>query len=91
MTDEQQEQEISDLVTTLIKALVDSPDEVLINTVKGRHNIIFEVEVPTKEIGLVLGKEGQNISAVRTILNARCKKARIKYQIDVLTDGNPRK
>ena len=73
------------LVETLAKALVDHEEDVDITEISGSYHTIYEIRVHDDDVGLILGRSGSNINALRTIVTAACKKAAIKYTIHVVT------
>jgi len=56
------------LVETIVKRLVDHPDEVAINVVEGDKSTILELRVNQSDIGKVIGKSGRTVTAIRTLL-----------------------
>ena len=78
------------LIETVVKMLVDKPDEVNVEAVESDKTIIYELTVGDGDYGKVIGKKGRNVSALRTILfaiNAKegGKRARLEV-IDVNED-----
>ena len=78
------------LIETVVKKLVDKPDEVNVEAVESDQTIIYELTVGDADYGKVIGKKGRNVSALRTILfaiNAKegGKRARLEV-IDVNED-----
>ena len=78
------------LIETVVKKLVDKPDEVNVEAVESDQTIIYELTVGDDDYGKVIGKKGRNVSALRTILfaiNAKegGKRARLEV-IDVNED-----
>ena len=78
------------LIVTVVKMLVDKPDEVNVEAVESDQTIIYELTVGDGDYGKVIGKKGRNVSALRTILfaiNAKegGKRARLEV-IDVNED-----
>ena len=78
------------LIETVVKMLVDKPDEVNVEAVESDQTIIYELTVGDGDYGKVIGKIGRNVSALRTILfaiNAKegGKRARLEV-IDVNED-----
>ena len=78
------------LIETVVKKLVDKPDEVNVKAVESDQTIIYELTVGDGDYGKVIGKKGRNVSALRTILfaiNAKegGKRARLEV-IDVNED-----
>ena len=78
------------LIETVVKMLVDKPDEVNVEAVESDQTIIYELTVGDGDYGKVIGKKCRNVSALRTILfaiNAKegGKRARLEV-IDVNED-----
>ena len=61
---------MKELLTEMIKAMVDKPDEVDVKTVESEQSLIYELTVGDGDFGKVIGKRGRNISAIRTLLFA---------------------
>ena len=66
---------MKEMLETVIKIIVDSPDEVKIDIVETDNTNIYELHVADGEVGMVIGKHGKNISAIRTLLSAATAKA----------------
>ena len=60
------------LTETLIKELVNDPEEVSVKEFESddENNIIIEVLVSERELGKIIGKNGKTISAIKTIVQA---------------------
>ena len=58
------------LIETVVKKLVDKPDEVNVEAVESDQTIIYELTVGDGDYGKVIGKKGRNVSALSTILFA---------------------
>ncbi|NIM07361.1 MAG: KH domain-containing protein [Armatimonadetes bacterium] len=67
---------MQELIEMIVKALVDSPDEVRIKKVEGERSIIFEVRVPQEDLGKVIGKQGRIANSIRTLVRAAGTKQR---------------
>ena len=65
----------------LMKHIVDKPDEVQITEKEGEQTIIYQVRVGQGDMGKVLGKHGQNVDAIRTLISAASAKAGKKRAI----------
>ncbi len=61
---------MQEFIESVVKLLVDKPDEVNVEAVESDQTIIFELTVGDGDYGKVIGKRGRNISAIRTILFA---------------------
>ena len=66
---------MKEMLETVIKIIVDSPDKVKIDIVETENANIYELHVAEGEVGMVIGKHGKNISAIRTLLSAATAKA----------------
>jgi predicted RNA-binding protein YlqC (UPF0109 family) len=76
--------ELKDLVTYIIKALVDNQDKVQVNEIAGDKSIIFELRVGEGDLGKVIGKEGRTARAVRTIITAAAMKMGKRTVLEIL-------
>ncbi|HZL83042.1 KH domain-containing protein [Candidatus Cryosericum hinesii] len=76
------------LVETIVKALVDSPEEVVINEIAGEQAVVYEIKVGQKDTGKVIGKQGHTAQAIRTIIRAASAKTgkSATVQIDSMND-----
>ena len=59
-----------DFIEKTIKLLVDKPDEVKIEIVESEERLTYELTVGEGDYGMVIGKKGRNISALRTLIFA---------------------
>ncbi len=91
MTLEKMEEGMQEFIDTVVKQLVDKPDEVNVSAVEGEQQIIFELTVGDGDFGKVIGKKGRNISALRTLLFAiNAKNGGKRARLDVI-DKNEKK
>ena len=75
---------MKDLISDIVKALVDQPDQVSVNEVEGGHTVVLELSVAKSDMGKVIGKQGRNAQAIRTILNAASGKARKRFVLEIV-------
>jgi predicted RNA-binding protein YlqC (UPF0109 family) len=75
---------MKDLITDIVQALVDHPEEVSVNEVGGSHTTVLEVRVAKTDIGKVIGKQGRTAQAIRTVLNAAAGKTRQRYVLEII-------
>ena len=61
---------MKDVLETMIKTLVENTEEVSINQVEKEKLTIFEVKVSKEDMGRVIGKDGRNAKAIRTIIRS---------------------
>ena len=75
---------MKDLITEIVQALVDHPEEVSVNEVEGSHTTVLEVRVAKADMGKIIGKQGRTAQAVRTILNAAAGKTQQRYILEIV-------
>ena len=73
------------LVETIVKSLVDTPEEVVIGETAGESIVILEISVAPDDIGKVIGKEGRIANAIRTVVKAAAAKLDKKVTVEILT------
>ncbi len=61
---------MKEFLAYLVKALVDHPGSVRIASLEGEHTAIFELRCEKEDVGKIIGKRGNTISALRTLLSA---------------------
>jgi hypothetical protein len=76
--------EMKGLVESMARALVDSPEEVVVNEVEGERTTVFELRVATSDLGKVIGKQGKTARAMRTILGAAGTKIGKRCVLEIL-------
>ena len=69
------------MLETIVKAIVDKSDEVSITVTETENTQIYELRVGDGDVGMVIGKHGKNVSAIRTLLSAATAKAGGKRSI----------
>jgi len=68
------EVELKNLLEYLAKALVDSPDEVRVESTETETTVVLELNVAREDIGKVIGKQGRIARALRTVVKASAVK-----------------
>ena len=74
-----------ELVELMVRALVDSPDDVQINEVAGESIVVYEISVREDDLGKVIGKGGRIANAMRTIIKAAGTKLEKKATVEILS------
>jgi len=75
---------MKELVEVIAKALVDSPDEVVVTeTVEGK-NVKVELHVAANDMGKVIGKQGRIAKAIRTVVKAASLGDKTKVDVDII-------
>ena len=71
------------LVEYLVKSLADQPDQVTLAEHETDDSILLELRISPDDIGKIIGKNGNTINAIRTVLQAAAssQKKRIKLEV----------
>jgi len=72
------------LLTFMAQAMVDYPDKVKVSEVNGGQTSILELYVAREDIGKVVGKEGKNARALRTIVSAAASRRHKRTIIEII-------
>jgi len=75
---------MKDLISSIVKALVDQPERVVVTEIEGDYTNVLELSVAKSDMGMVIGKQGRNALALRTILNAASAKTRRRYILEIV-------
>lgn len=75
---------IKEIIETIARALVDEPSEVFVTEIGGEHTSIMELRVNKADLGKIIGKQGRNADALRTILGAVSVKAKKRIMLEIL-------
>jgi predicted RNA-binding protein YlqC (UPF0109 family) len=59
-----------ELLEVMARSLVDSPEVVSVNELKGEQTTILELKVAQEDMGKIIGKQGRIANAIRTIIKA---------------------
>ena len=78
---------MKELVEIIVKALVDSPEAVVIKETQGESVVILEIKVGTEDVGKIIGKEGRIANAIRTVVKAAATKQRKKVTVEIVTNS----
>ncbi|HEV2339275.1 MAG TPA: KH domain-containing protein [Patescibacteria group bacterium] len=68
---------------TIIKSIVDSPDDVAIEETDENGFVVFAVHVAKEDMGKVIGKEGKVIRAIRNIMKIPAMKEQKRIHISL--------
>jgi hypothetical protein len=73
---------VKELLTVVIKGLVDTPDEVSIKEKNNDKSICYEVKVAKSDMGKVIGKQGKMAKSIRTVMKAVAVKEHKKVTVE---------
>ncbi len=75
---------MKELIEYIAKLLVDNPEEVMVTEIEGEQTSVIELRVAKEDLGKVIGKQGRNVSAIRTILGAASAKMKKRSVLEIL-------
>jgi len=75
---------LKELLETMIRALVDIPEDVKISEISGEQTTVFELVVAKEDLGKVIGKQGKTAKALRTILTGASTKLRKRSVLEIV-------
>ena len=75
---------MKDLISYIAKSLVDEPDRVSVTEIEGSHTNVLELSVAKRDIGKIIGKQGRNAQALRTILSAASGKSGKRHILEIV-------
>ena len=81
-----EEVKITEIVSMLIKALVDEPDKVEVTETKGEKTTIYEARVAKNDMGKVIGRNGRTIESLRVIVSACGAKRKQRCSFQIIDD-----
>ena len=75
---------MKELIEFMAKALVDNPEQVVVQEIEGEQSSVIELRVAREDLGKVIGKQGRTARAMRTILSAASTKLRKRAVLDII-------
>ncbi|WP_263417448.1 KH domain-containing protein [Terriglobus albidus] len=74
------------LVLEIARALVDKPDEVVVDTLEDDGATVLQLRVAVGDVGKVIGKQGRTARSLRTILGAASMKLQHRFALDIVEE-----
>lgn len=68
----------------VVKGLVQHPEEVSVTPVERGGQTIYELRLNPSDAGRVIGKQGQTINAIRTLLQAGSAKQGLRCTMELI-------
>ena len=75
---------MQDLIEYIALSLVDDPLQVRVSQYLRGTNVEIRLQVAKEDMGKIIGKQGRNAQAIRTILSAASGKARKRYVLEIV-------
>ena len=78
---------MKEFIEYIVKQLVDKPEKVIVEeTAPNEKTVELKVKVDSSDIGKVIGKQGKNINAIRTLVSAVKAKGKHRTMLELVED-----
>ena len=72
------------LIQSIVKPLVDFPEDIEINKREEEHKIVYHLTVNEKDVGKVIGKNGRIAKAIRTLVYSANSEEKKRIYLDIM-------
>ncbi len=79
-----------EMVEYIVNQIVDNPEEVKVQEIKGEKVILLEISVAKEDMGKVIGKGGRIATALRTVVGAAAAKLKKRAVVEILEEWTSR-
>jgi len=70
----------------VVKGLVQRPEAVTIKPVERPGATVYELRLAEEDVGKVIGRQGQTINAIRSLLQAGSAKRGLRCSLEIVED-----
>ncbi len=74
---------LEELIVSLVKPLVDHPDDVQVFKEENPERIMFRLSVNREDTGKIIGKKGRTARAIRSVIFAAGAQSSKKVQLEI--------
>ncbi len=76
---------MKDLIEYIAKSLVEKPDEIVISEeVAEDGSVLVKLAAAQEDMGRIIGKQGRNAKAMRTLLNAKATRENRRASLQIM-------
>ena len=76
---------MKDLIEYIAKSLVEKPDEIVISEeVAEDGSVLVKLAAAQEDMGRIIGKQGRNAKAMRTLLNAKATRENRRAALQIM-------
>jgi len=75
-----------EMVEYIVKQIVDSPEQVKVQEMKGEKVTLLEISVAKEDMGQVIGKGGRIANALRILVGAAAAKLKKRATVEILEE-----
>lgn len=80
---------MKELLDYIVKALVSKPDAVVIDESESPEGVVLTLTVAPEDMGMIIGKGGQTIKAIRKLLITRAMAENLKVNLQLTEIAAP--
>ncbi len=77
---------MEEFLNFVLSKLVDHPDEVIVTRHDEGKKVLFLLKMRQSDVGAVIGRNGQVISAIRALVSAAAKKQGVRAKVEIIED-----
>jgi predicted RNA-binding protein YlqC (UPF0109 family) len=74
------------LLDSVVKQLVDLPEQVELNVVKGRHSVLVEAIAVREDRKHLIGRSGRTAVALRTLFGAMLARQGVSFDLKIIEE-----
>lgn len=75
---------MKEIVEVIAKALVQNPEQVIVNETESNNITVCELHVAPEDMGKVIGKQGRIAKALRTVVKAASTRENKKVIVEII-------
>lgn len=76
---------MKDLIEYIAKSLVEKPDEIVISEEEAEDGtVLVKLAAAQEDMGRIIGKQGRNAKAMRTLLNAKATRENRRAALQIM-------
>lgn len=80
--------DVKEIVEQLVRAVVHQSDAAAIKALRGERSVLIEVQVAPEDVGLLIGRDGSTIRAIRHLARVIGARRRQRVEVTVLNETN---
>lgn len=79
------EEKMKALVYYLVKSLADHPEQIMLSEHETEDSVLLELKIAPDDFGKIIGKNGNTINAIRTVLQAAASSQKKRVKLEVIS------
>lgn len=75
---------MKELLNYIVCSIVDNPSDVQIHQLDGKKTSLYEIEINKNDVGKIIGKNGQTLEAISTVLSVASVRKNRKSVLEII-------